>query len=306
MCYLLASAGAHRAILGQVVGVVVAALALPPWATQGAQPKTKTPAFIFEGADKLLYKRTATAQLHLHLFRPEGHQNSDHRAAIVFFFGGGWVNGTPQQFVPHCRYLASRGMVAITAEYRVKSRHGTSPFACVEDGKSVVRWLRNGSGNLGIAAGGGSAGGHIAAAAGNIHGLEDPREPVDVSSKPNALVLFNPVFDNSPDGYGHSRVKARWREISPLHNIRPGAPPTIVFFGTRDRLVPVPTAQKYRRLMEQAGSRCDLHLYENQTHGFFNQGRKGGKYEATLVEMDKFLVSLGWLAGASPGGQGKR
>ena len=139
----------------------------------------------------------------------------------------------------------------------------------------------------------------VAAAAGNIRGLEDKSEATDVSSKPNALVLFNPVYDNGPDGYGHSRVQTRWREISPLHNIRRGAPPTIVFLGTQDRLVPVSTAQRYKRLMERAESRCDLHLYENQTHGFFNRDRKGGKYEVTLMEMDKFLVSLGWLANST-------
>ena len=136
----------------------------------------------------------------------------------------------------------------MVADYRVKSRHGTTPFECVKDGKSAVRWLRANADRLGIdpnriAAGGGSAGGHVAAATGNVPGLEEPGEELHVSSVPNALLLFNPVYDNGPGGYGHERVRDRFHEISPLHNIKPGAPPTIVFLGTDNALVPVATAR---------------------------------------------------------------
>ncbi|SVD76264.1 uncharacterized protein METZ01_LOCUS429118, partial [marine metagenome] len=46
-----------------------------------------------------------------------------------------------------------------------------------------------------------------------------------------------------------------------------------------------------------AGSRSDLHVYAGQPHGFFNKGKKGNYYEKTVLEMDKFLISLGWLKG---------
>ncbi len=49
------------------------------------------------------------------------YRRADKRAAIVFFFGGGWVGGTPQQFYPHCKYLASRGTVAMSAPSRAAS-----------------------------------------------------------------------------------------------------------------------------------------------------------------------------------------
>ena len=46
--------------------------------------------------------------------------------------------------------------------------------------------------------------------------------------------------------------------------------------------------------MKEAGVRCDLHLYEGQPHGFFNFEHQ--KYYAeTLAEMDRFLVSIGYL-----------
>jgi acetyl esterase/lipase len=80
--------------------------------------------------------------LNLHVFTPPGHKAGHQRPAVVFFFGGGWVSGSPSHFHPHCEYLASRGMVAVSAEYRVKKQHGTTPQECVMDGKSAIRYLR--------------------------------------------------------------------------------------------------------------------------------------------------------------------
>ena len=249
-----------------------------------------------------VYKKCGDVELRLIPFYPEGHRASDARPAAVLFFGGGWNGGKLDQFEPQARYLASRGMVGILADYRVKSRHATTPFACVADGKSAVRWVRKNADRLGvdpnrIAAGGGSAGGHVAATTGVISGLEEPGEDTSTSSSANALLLFNPVIDNGPGGWGHSRVKDRYLEISPLHNISPGAPPTILFLGRNDRLIPAATVQKYRDQMQAVGSRCDLHLYDGQGHGFFNQSRNAQHFYLTVFEMDCFLSSLGWLHG---------
>ncbi|MFP6886251.1 MAG: alpha/beta hydrolase fold domain-containing protein [Opitutales bacterium] len=254
-----------------------------------------------KGAEHVAYKEASRSKLILNIFYPDGHDpKKEKRPAIVFFFGGGWNGGNPGQFGPHCEYLASRGMIAMSADYRVKSRQGTSPFECVKDGKSAVRWIRENAKKLGIdpdrlAAGGGSAGGHVAAATGTVKGLEEDGEDLSVSSRPNALVLFNPVYDNGPKGWGHSRVADRYKQISPIHNIRKGTPPTIVFLGDKDSLIPVSTAEKYKALMEKVGSRSDLHVYAGQPHGFFNKGRKGNYYEKTVLEMDKFLTTLGWM-----------
>lgn len=248
---------------------------------------------------KVTYKEDPKGDLQLHIFEPEGLKTTDQRPAIVFFFGGGWNSGSPSQFYPFAKHLAEQGMVAIAADYRTKKSHGTSPVECVKDGKSAVRWIRQHATELGIdpariAAGGGSAGGHVAAATAHSPGFEEEGEDHSVSSRPDALVLFNPVLDNGPGEYGHGRVKKIWKAFSPAHNVRKGAPPAVLFLGTKDNLIPVATLERYKEKMEKAGTRCELHLYEGQAHGFFNKGR-GDSYPKILTQMDAFLRDLGYL-----------
>ena len=108
--------------------------------------------------------------------------------------------------------------------------------------------------------------------------------------------IFNPVFDNGPGGFGNEPVRAYWREISPPQNIDETTPPSIVFLGTEDSLVPMETAERSRERMVDAGILCGLHLYEVKPHGFFNYG-KDESFAATVIETDRFLASLGYLDG---------
>ncbi|WP_372794545.1 alpha/beta hydrolase [Pontiella sp.] len=247
------------------------------------------------------YKETPQGELKLHIFNPKGLKKDQERPAVIFFFGGGWNGGSPSQFYPQARHLADRGMVAICAEYRTKKKHGTDPRACVMDAKSAMRWVRRRAGKLGIdprrlAAGGGSAGGHLAAATATLSEFNEPDEDTAVSCVPNALILFNPVYDNSTAGYGHDRVKDFWADFSPMHNLKKGTPPAIVFLGSEDHLIPVATAEEFQARMKKNGDRSELYIYEKMGHGFFNPSeKKANRYKETEAQMDQFLESLGWL-----------
>ena len=197
-------------------------------------------------------------------------------------------------------------MVVFLADYLVRKRQGTTPRECVADGKSAVRFIRANAERFGIdpnrlAAGGGSAGGHVAAAAGMCDGLDEPGEDTSVSSKPNALVLFNPVYHTGPEhGYGYERIKEWYPAISPSANISKDDPPTIVFLGTEDKLIPVVIAMDFQAEQEAAGIQSELHLYEGEPHGFFNLSIGAGKKEHfldTVLKADAFLTSLGYLEG---------
>lgn len=225
------------------------------------------------------------------------------RPAIVFFFGGGWAGGIKAQFHPHARMLAERGMVAFCADYRTASRHGTTPFACVRDGKSAVRYLRAHADALGldpdrIVAAGGSAGGHVAACTAVIEGHEEPGEETAVSSRPNAMLLFNPVLDTTERGYGIEKVtEARKTEISPCHHVQPGLPPTLILQGTADTTTPPENADRFTRLMCAAGNRCRVVSFQGERHGFFNHGRKDNRpFRETMAAATTFLAENRFLS----------
>lgn len=251
-------------------------------------------------ADQAVYKIVDGRELKLFLDKPPGWQAGDSRPAMVFFHGGGWFGGEVKSFADQGKYLASRGMVCVHVEYRLIDRDNSEPpTICCQDAKSAMRWVRAHAKELGtdpnrIAAGGSSAGAHLASFASLVQGMDDPRDDLSVSPRADALILLNPVFNNGPGEFGHNRVRDRYREFSPAHNIGPHAPPTVVFIGTADKLVAVRVVEQFQADMAAAGVRCDAHYYEGRPHGFFfNQPWK----TLTLIEADRFLASLGWLSG---------
>jgi acetyl esterase len=254
------------------------------------------------GAISKVYKTIGETQLYLHIYQPAERLSKAKLPAMVFFFGGAWRQGSPAQFIEHCKYLAARGMVAITAEYRVKSRHNVTPLECVADAKSAMRWVRAHADELGIdanriAAGGGSAGGHLAAAVATVREFDDKADDVKVSPLPQALVLFNPVLDTNeiPTEYGFGDKR---QAASPLHNVGKGMPPTIIFHGTADRTVPFTQATRFCEALTKQGGHCEVKAYEGRQHGFFNYGRGNNEdFKTTLRATDEFLTSLGWLKG---------
>lgn len=264
------------------------------------------------GAKEITFKKVDDIKLNLWIFNPPKHKINSEKPAIVFFFGGGWKNGTPNQFEKHCEYLASRGMVAIVADYRVLSRHKVLAHKCVSDAKSAIRWVREHASELGIdpnriAAGGGSAGGHLAAATATLTDFDEATENLSISSKPNALALFNPAlilapieiqdakFNKKFEGI-EKRVGAKPESFSPFHNIETGMPPTIIFHGTSDTTVPFKTVELFTNKMKEYGNSCTLIAYKGESHGFFNFGKKSnGAFIDTVNKMDAFFVSLGYL-----------
>ena len=278
--------------------------------TAGAQEKTakkKAGGYppTIEGTKSETYRKVGETELKVWIFEP-AQKSGKPLPAIVFFCGGGWVGGSPTQFEPQSRHLAARGMVAIVADYRVKTRQDAKPADCVADAKACVRWVRANAARLGIdskriAVGGGSAGGHLAASVATLPGLDDAKDDKSVSCLPNALVLFNPGTVMAPfpgldlKGFGAGLDKSKFgcepTEISPLHHVKKGTPPTIIFHGKADTTVPYSTVEKFAEVMKTAGNRCELVGYEGQPHGFFNKA----KYAETLAATDAFLVSLGYL-----------
>lgn len=253
--------------------------------------------------EKHIYKKVGDVELPLYVFQPEGHTADQSAPAIVFFFGGGWMTGHPTQFEDQCKHLASRGMVAITVEYRVISRHQNKVDDCIEDAKSAMRWVRGHAKKLGIdpnriASAGGSAGGHLAACVELLEGHNAATDDLKVSPKPNAMVLFNPAMgfkDEKSYAPIKQRVRAKVEDLMPLTYADQKQPPCIMLFGTEDPLLD--GAEAFLEISKKAGNDCSIVTYKGQGHSFFNKRKNDAMYyNLTLADVDKFLVDLGWLA----------
>lgn len=249
--------------------------------------------------EQVVYKQVDTVQLIMELYLPKDMDATKKYPAMVFFFGGGWKEGSIKQFKPHAKYFAKRGLICFLVDYRVRNRHQTTPFESLKDAKSAIRFIREHAAKYHIdpskiIASGGSAGGQLAAACALIDGYNEASDNLDISCEPNALVLFNPAIDNGPAGVGYNWIGDDYKSFSPLHNIKKGAPPTIIFLGTKDYLIPVETAKYYQTVMTKLENICELHLYEGMEHGFFNYN-KFNNYKNTLTETDIFLQSQGYL-----------
>ncbi|MEQ1828317.1 MAG: alpha/beta hydrolase [Pirellula sp.] len=254
---------------------------------------------------KITYKQVGEKSYDLHVFEPKSAvPAATGRPAIVFFFGGGWNNGDPKQFFTQCQALADLGMMAMSAEYRVASRDNAKVIDCIADAQDAIAYVRSHAADLQIdptriAAGGGSAGGHLAAAVATLEYRGSVADRATKDYRPNALVLFNPALVLAPTGTARDveikrttsnmadRVGDKPESASPYHHLHQDLPPTIIFHGRADSTVPYWTVEVFRDRAKELGAHCQLKGYDDQTHGFFNVGRP--KHEETTASMIKFL-----------------
>ena len=274
-------------------------ISAPAQQPTGAAPDTKPAevSYLTPGADLLkiaesvVYKETPQENLRLYILRPEK-TSPDPLPAIVYFTGGGWVKGTADSMIPNAEWFREQGIIGIVADYRVKSRHGTSPVECVKDAKSAIRFLRKNAKELGIdpnrlIAAGGSAGGHIAATA-VLPGNDEPGEDTSISTRPNALVLHNPVL-----GIGYREdFFAEHPDCSPILGVGPGGPPTILSNGTADDTTPYSAAEEFTAKMVAAGNVCELIPVERAKHSC-DWPATNRNFLPTITKMTEFLRKNG-------------
>ena len=102
------------------------------------------------------------------------------------------------------------------------------------------------------------------------------------------LALFD--FDGTITSRGLSRHGAAFADL------RHGLPPTVIFHGKADAVVPYADVEKFCAESQKLGNRCQVFGYDGAPHGFFNpRVNKGKWYDETLQELDRFLTTIGYL-----------
>lgn len=237
--------------------------------------------------------------LTLNVFKPEGWKPTDKRPVLLTFHGGGWAAGEPSTQYYMADRLAKRGWVGISVKYRLtnKVHPGTTPFDAVQDARSAVRYVRAHAAELGIApdrlvVNGGSAGGHLAVATALFDDVNDEADDLKISTMPQLMLLFYPVIDTGPEGYGHQLLGENWKTISPVDRVTRGLPPTLLLHGERDTVTPFAGAKLFHERMIAAGNDCEL-IAGKGGHGYFTYQQ--APLDEAMAQVDRWLKAHGYL-----------
>ena len=183
------------------------------------------------------------------------------RPAVVLIHGGGWRTGDKRSLRNEAQYLAGRGFVAASINYRLV-KEGVLLADCIQDVKCAVRWLRAHAVKYGIdpehiGATGASAGGHLAlilGVSGGVAELEGDGPHREQASRVQAVVSFAgpvvlerlPAETRNPGEHpfrilfgGTLDEKAEaWKLASPVKLVTKDDAPLLMIQGMRDETVP--------------------------------------------------------------------
>ena len=272
---------------------------------------------------EMVYKVTKDTTLKIYYSKPVNAKLNKKYPAIIWIHGGGWTSGTANTFFAHAKYFALRGAVGFSIEYRLIKYNGTGMEECMEDCKSVIRFIRAHAKELNIDPDkiivlGDSAGGHLAAALGVIDGFDDTTDNLTISAKPNAMVLYNPCVDmtiyplmknaianlvpNIKTVDSISIKPEQWalaKKYSPINYVKANQPPCLILHGLNDKVIPFEQCSHFTDAMNKAGNNCTLMLLPNTRHAFVvpNYTATEDQVVNAICEADKYLTKLGYLKG---------
>jgi acetyl esterase/lipase len=257
---------------------------------------------MLRNATTRVYRETPQGEIGAHLFFPPtgAPAPAEGRPAIVFFHGGFWDTAMPTQFVPHCLHFASRGAVAIAAETRVGSKHGTGPVKALEDARELIHLIRRNAAELGVDPAkitiGGAAGGAWLALLTALPKEKDLPAADGVDCRPQAVLLFSSLLNTAVrDMIARFPDKKTAKRLNPAKLVRRKLPPMILFHGKSDRVTPFDEAVKFARRLRWRRNTCELVDFERADHSFFNFNVSHLHFELTVAAADRFLTERGLL-----------
>ena len=248
-----------------------------------------------ERTDGVVYSHRQGQNLTLDVVRP----TKPNGLGVLLMVSGGWKSGTnsfrPWMVAP----LLWRGYTVFAV------CHISQPEATImdiaEDMHRAVRYVRHHAADYGIdpkrlGVTGGSAGGHLSLllVTRGGPGPADASDAVDrESSAVQAAAIFYPVTDllnlgdsteNLHDGgppksfvkgFGPNATNlAVWQvighDLSPIFYVSSNLPPTLIYHGDADTLVPLDQSQRYQAEARKLGNTVELVVHPGGHHGWLS------------------------------------
>src|SRR5664279_3600647 len=218
---------------------------------------------------------------------------------IVLMASGGWKSQAGS-FRPWIAAPLLRRGYTIFAVYHIPQPEATV-MEITEEVNRAVRYIRHNAGRYGIdpqrlGVTGGSSGGHLSLMLATRGGAGDANatDPVDrESSAVQAVAIFYPPTDllnlgNSTENLGdggppktfargfgpQSTNLAVWkvigREMSPVYYVTSNFPPSLIYHGDADTLVPLDQSERFQAEARKSGRTVEVVVHHGGKHGWLS------------------------------------
>ena len=305
----------HKFLSATCIAVLTAALSPAALAQSTASFSSELQAK-YRVIPNVTYLTAENYQVKLDIY--QSRDTSTPQPTVMFFHGGGWVQGTKESSILSLVPYFEMGWNVVNVEYRM-AEVALAP-AAVEDCICALRWVTQNAKQYNIdtariVTSGTSAGGHLALTtamiplsagldrrcpggrAGNVYfGPEELKVAAvvnwygvtdvgDVMEGPNRRI-FGATWLGGLEN--RKEIAAR---VSPLTYVRPGLPPVISIQGDADGTVPYAHSVRLHAALEKAGVPNKLLTVPGGGHGNF----KASEYPALYDQIRDFLSKHGLM-----------
>ena len=249
----------------------------------------------YDRTDGIVYGQREGKNLTLDIVRP----TRPNGLGVLLMVSGGWKSG-PQSFQPWMvAPLLRRGYTVFAISHI--SQPQVTIMDLTEDVHRAARFVRHHAREYGVnpqrlGVTGGSSGGHLSLmlATRGGPGPAETTDPVDrESSAVQAVAIFYPVTDllnlgdsteNLHDGgppksfvkgFGPNATNlAAWKvighDLSPIYFVSSNLPPTLIYHGDADTLVPLDQSQRFQTEALKLGRKVKLVVHRGGKHGWLS------------------------------------
>lgn len=217
---------------------------------------------------------------------------------IILVHGGGWTAGDKADMNGFKNYILEQlpNYAVVNINYRLADTNNQPYPMQIDDITSVVNYLNTNQNNYVISNTigfiGASAGAHLSLLWSYAFDTNNQTDmvcsivgPTNLTD-PAYLESNNPVLEQLLDTFGIETSTAFLEEVSPYHQVTVNAPPTILFYGGQDPLIPTTQGTLMRDKLEALGVTNQFYLYPNEGHGWV-----GLNLLDTSVKLNNFIIN---------------
>jgi len=199
---------------------------------------------------------------------------------IILIHGGGWVSGDKEDMGAFRDYILGQlpDIALVNMNYRLSDAVNKPYPMQINDITSVVDFLKANqeeyviSDDLGMI--GSSAGAHLSMLW--SYAFDTDNQVNMVCSVVGPTNFTDPAYTDSTDPllqailnvFGADATPEYFMDSSPYHRVTASAPPTIMFYGGQDPLVPTSQGTDMRDRLEMLGVTHEFNFYPTEGHGW--------------------------------------